>query len=233
MRRIFRSMPYFLPQEPEAFARVFREHGTKRSVPKGGTLKHGGEDARVFFLDKGLCAYYAGEGFGHRPTILSVILPGSVMGDMTAVVGTRCNVHTVAMMPSEVLVLSPRVLQEAVFSDPALSLLELQNITAKEESLLEGMVANFTRPPQERLLIFFKAWLLRLESPTEGEWVRLPHCLSAESVGQAVNLNRVSVAKTIGAWTRQGRARRVGRSLELDVRLFEGIDDWLKGRTAP
>lgn len=154
MRRIFRSVPYFLPPEPEPLARIFREHGTLRVVPKRATLKHGGEEARVFYLQKGLCAYYASESFGHRPAILSVILPGCVMGDMTAVVGTRCNVHTVALADSDVLVLSPRVLREAVFSDPELSLLEARNITAKEESLLEGMVANFTRPRSERLLIF-------------------------------------------------------------------------------
>lgn len=229
MRRIFRSMPYFLPREPEPFVRVFHEHGTRRVVGKGETLKHGGEEARVFLLEKGLCAYYAGEGFGQRPTILSVILPGCVMGDMTAVVGTRCNVHTVAIAESEIIVLAPHVLQQAVFSDPALALLELQNITAKEEALLEGMVANFTRAPQERLLIFFKAWLLRAGIPMDGEWVTMPQFISAECIGQAVNLNRVSIAKITSAWTKEGRARRIGRSLELATSLFEGIDDWLKG----
>ncbi len=229
MRRIFRSMPYFLPLEPEPFARVFRERGTRRLVPKGGTLKHGGEEARVFLLEKGLCAYYAGEGFGHRPTILSIILPGGAMGDMTAVVGTRCNVHTVALADSEIFVLAPSVLQDAVFSDPSLSLLELQNITAKEESLLEGMVANFTRAPQERLLIFFKAWLLQSGVSLDEPWVTLPHFISAECIGQAVNLNRVSIAKITSAWTKEGKARRIGRSLELATSLFEGIDDWLKG----
>lgn len=228
MRRIFRSLPYFLPREPEAFARVFREHGTPRLVAKGGTLKHGGEDARVFFLEKGLCAYYAGEGFGHRPTILSVIRPGCVMGDMTAVVGARCNVHTAALADSCVLVLAPQILRQAVFSDPELSLLELENITAKEESLLEGMVANFTRSPQERLLIFFKAWLLQSEVSLKAKTVTLPHFISAECIGQAVNLNRVSIAKITSAWVKDGKARRIGRSLELATSLFEGIDDWIK-----
>lgn len=167
MRRIFRSVPYFLPPEPGPLARIFREHGTLRVVPKRATLKHGGEEARVFYLQKGLCAYYAGEAFGHRPAILSVILPGCVMGDMTAVVATRCNVHTVAFADSEVLVLSPRVLREAVFSDPELSLLEARNITAKEESLLEGMVANFTRPRSERLLIF---WSRPCAWPRPSRW---------------------------------------------------------------
>ncbi len=96
----------------------------------------------------------------------------------------------------------PRVLQDAVLLDPSLSLLELQNITAKEESLLEGMVANFTRAPQERLLIFFKALLLQSGVSLDVLWVTLPHLISAECIDQAVNLNRVSIAKITSAWTK-------------------------------
>ena len=114
MRRIFSVLPYFLPPEPEAFAKLFREHGTLRVVEKNEHLKRGGESQKLFFLASGLCAYCAAEAVDHRPTILSVILPGRAMGDLTASIGTRCNVFTRALERSEVLVVDPAVLTRAV-----------------------------------------------------------------------------------------------------------------------
>ena len=154
MRRIFRSYPYFLPADPEPIAALFAG-GRRRTIEKGGTLKAGGVGPRVFFLASGVCAYYAGEGFGRRPTILSTILPGRIMGDMTAAVGTRCNVHTAALAPSVVIELDPHIFQSAIANSPTLAALQLKNITAKEESLIEGMVANFTLDPQSRLRTLF------------------------------------------------------------------------------
>lgn len=260
MRRIFRSLPYFLPPDPEPVAALF-SNGRKRRIPKGGTLKAGGMEPRVFLLTSGQCAYYAGEGFGRRPTILSTILPGRIMGDMTAAVGTRCNVHTVALEPSEVIELNPAYFQRTIANDPSLATLQLKNITAKEESLIEGMVANFMRPPEERLLIYMKALLLMTAGrpsngtfPTVIDWTRveifvpaldsntsaaqaqvrlaaLKGLPSAERLGEALNLNRVSVARIIAGWLRLGRAVRRNRKLFVDPTLFDGIDDWMNAAT--
>lgn len=243
MRRIFRSYPYFLPADPEPIAALFAG-GRRRTIEKGGTLKAGGVGPRVFFLASGVCAYYAGEGFGRRPTILSTILPGRIMGDMTAAVGTRCNVHTAALAPSVVIELDPHVFQSAIANSPTLAALQLKNITAKEESLIEGMVANFTRPPEERLLIYAKTLILMTGTPPErfaaekpsstenagpdtAHFIVLPHMPSAERLGEALNLNRVSIAKIISGWQHAGRAFRRNRALYLDLSLFSGIDDWM------
>lgn len=107
MRRIFTTYPYFLPAEPEPFVQLFREHGTLRVVNKGEVLKRGGESQRLFFLEDGLCAYCAAEALDHRPYILSIVLPGRVMGDMTASIRTRCNVYTRALKKSRVLSIPP------------------------------------------------------------------------------------------------------------------------------
>lgn len=150
MRRIFEQLPYFLPAEPAPFARLFLTEGIRREVAKGELLKRGGESQRLFFLESGLCAYYAAEAENHRPTILSVLLPGRAMGDLTASVGTRCNVFTRALEKSVVRVVPPAVLTAALMKDPALAQLEIRSVIAKEESILEGMTANFIRPPAER-----------------------------------------------------------------------------------
>ena len=54
---------------------------------------------------------------------------------------------------------------------------------------------------------------------------------SAERLGEALNLNRVSVARIIAGWLRSGRAVRRNRKLFVDPTLFDGIDDWMSAAT--
>ena len=227
MRRIFEQLPYFLPAEPAPFARLFLTEGIRREVAKGELLKRGGESQRLFFLESGLCAYYAAEAENHRPTILSVLLPGRAMGDLTASVGTRCNVFTRALEKSVVRVVPPAVLTAALMKDPALAQLEIRSVIAKEESILEGMTANFIRPPAERIVICAKA-LCRAKnvSPSSG-WHRLPLTISAERIGEIVNLNRVSVARQ-SSWMKADLVRRDGRKLLFSDQLFAAVDDWIE-----
>ncbi len=244
MRRIFTPLPYFLPPEPEPFRKLFLEHGTLRRIEKGETLKRGGDDMRLFLLEEGLCAYYAGQGFGRRPIILSTILPGRTMGDMTAAIGSRCNVFTRALTPSTVRILAPVVLQDAIEADPALARLEIRNVIAKEESLVEGMVANFTRAPRDRLIVFCKVFIAmadadraagrwRFETPCEREmpgFRALPIALSAKLIGEALNLNRVSVAKIWSGLAKAGLAARRRRRVWIAETLLAEPDDWLAER---
>ena len=169
MRRIFEQLPYFLPAEPAPFARLFLTEGIRREVAKGELLKRGGESQRLFFLESGLCAYYAAEAENHRPTILSVLLPGRAMGDLTASVGTRCNVFTRALEKSVVRVVPPAVLTAALMKDPALAQLEIRCVIAKEESILLmisveriGEIVNLNRVSVARQLSsWMKADLVR------------------------------------------------------------------------
>lgn len=228
MRRIFEQLPYFLPAEPAPFARLFLTKGVRRVIGKGELLKRGGEAQKLFFLESGLCAYYAAEAENHRPTILSVLLPGRAMGDLTASVGTRCNVFTRALEKSVVRVVPPSVLQAALAADPELAQLEIHSVIAKEESILEGMTANFIRPPAERIVICAKALCRAGRVKAEDGWNRLPIALSAERLGEIVNLNRVSVARQLSQWMKEGHVRREGRRLLLSEPLFLAVDDWIE-----
>lgn len=70
MRQIFRSIPYFLPADPDWVRELFLEHGRAVRFAAGETLKWGGEARRLFFLTSGLCAYDGiapGDSLRHRP----------------------------------------------------------------------------------------------------------------------------------------------------------------------
>ena len=218
MRQIFQPFPYFLPADPEPVRRLFETTGSIRRVKKAEVLKRGGEDAKLFFLTKGLCAYQLDGTASGRTVHLAIIPPGRAMGDLTASVHARANVVTVALEPSEVLVTAPGELTRA-------------NVIAKEEALLEGMTANFTLPPEMRLRVFFKAmarsWGLATEPDDDG-LLTLPLTVTAETIGAVLNMNRVSVSKIFGKWTAAGLAKREGRSWCVSTELFRGLYDWIE-----
>lgn len=228
MRQIFTSLPYVLPADPPEIASLYRARGTKRTVKKGETLKRGGEDAKLFFLTEGLAAYFVAEELTGRPKVLALLPPGRAAGDLTAAIGNRCNVHTRMLTDGKVLVLPASILTEAMRREGGFAEVFVRSVIAKEECHIEGMVANFTLPPEQRLKVFFQSALTHENGCVAGEtWWRLPYRLSAELVGEIVNLNRVSVAKILSAWFREGLAKREGAELFVRPALFGDVYDWL------
>ncbi len=244
MRQIFRSIPYFLPADPDWVRELFFEHGRAVRFAAGETLKWGGEARRLFFLTSGLCAYTL-DTTESRPAILSVIAPGRAMGDLTASINNRCNIRTTALVESDVLFLEPERLTAAFEAKAELASSEIANVIAKEESIIEGMTANFTRSPEERLKVFLKAAFVNAGmlplgaisgassgagsgDRTETEFLEFPYALSAERMGEALNLNRVSVAKLFSKWRRDALVARRGRTLLVSPALFADLFDWIE-----
>ena len=222
MRQIFTSLPYVLPADPPEIAALYRAQGTERSVKKGETLKRGGEDAKLFFITEGLAAYFVAEELTGRPKVLALLPPGRAAGDLTAAIENRCNVHTRMLTDGKVLVLPASILTEAMRSEGGFAEVLVRSVIAKEECHIEGMVANFTLPPEQRLKVFFQSALTHEGGCVEGEtWWRIPYRLSAELLGEIVNLNRVSVAKILSGWFREGLAKREGTDLFVRPALFD------------
>lgn len=173
---------------------------------------------RLFLLEEGLCGYFvAGETTGHA-AIMSLLLPGTTLCDMTSSVGRRCNVETRAIEKSRVWVAAPDFYERHVFTDPELALEKYQHAVEKQESTLEGMIANFTLPPEQRVKILLKAVLGHEGRLAGDDWVRIPYDLPAETIGQTVNLTRQTVARVIGDWRRAGLAAARDGTLKSSLR---------------
>lgn len=132
---------------------------------------------------------------------------------MTTTANAQCNVLSRALSPSVVYVCSPAAYREMLLADPQVMALKLSHAILKEESTLEGMVANFTRPPEERLKMLFRAMLL--ESDSKEEWQLIPYRLSAQVIGEVIHLQRQTVSALESRLVREGvlkksRARSVG-----------------------
>ena len=87
------------------------------------------------------------------------------------------------------------------------------------------MVANFTRPPEERLKMLFRAMLL--ESDSKEEWQLIPYRLSAQVIGEVIHLQRQTVSALESRLVREGVLKKAGRDRWVKVAAFEDLYDWI------
>lgn len=228
MRQIFQSLPWIHAPEPEFLVKLYRELGVERHVKKGETLKSGGQSPRLFFLEKGLCAYLIAEQTQGRPSVLSLIIPGRTMGDLTCLTYDKVNVCSVAWQDSIVLEVDIESLYARIEARPGWMRKLASHLVRKQESHLEGMVANFTLAAPERLKVFlrvlFDAYGLELKEHANV----VPLLLTNEQIGLVTNLTRVSVSRIFSQWQEAGLLTKNGKTLTVEKTLFEGIFDWLQ-----
>ncbi|MBQ9240641.1 MAG: Crp/Fnr family transcriptional regulator [Duodenibacillus sp.] len=234
MRQIFQSLPWIHPVEPEEITDIYRKHGVRRHVKRGEILKHGGQSPKLFFLEKGLCAYFVGGRVKNRPSVLSLILPGRTMGDITCFTKDKVNVLSLALKDSTVLEVDPFAVLEESKKNPDLMLQLGRLLIHKQESHMEGLLANFTLPAADRLKVLVKALFLSYRLPIRrDDWNVVPLRLNNEQLALIVNLTRISVSKILSEWQEAGLARKDGMTLLVRAELLDGIYDWMDEPAAP
>lgn len=232
MRQVFSTYPYIEPPAPAPLQAAIRQRGTLFEVESGNILKMPGELHHFYMIEEGVCGYFvAGQVFGH-PRIMSTLLPGRTVADISVSVGRPCNIETRALTPVKAWAVPASFFDEVVYKDPEILRMHYQLTVMKHESTVEGMIANFTLPPELRLRVLFQ---LLIAADLQGEphevvkpglWYRLPYRLTAQTIGMIVNLTRSNVSRQLNSWREAGLARKEGIDWELAGVLFENIYDW-------
>ena len=225
MRQVFNALPYILPVEDDKVINLCRKFGTLRFVKKGTVLKGGGEENRLFLLKSGLCMYMVNYMF-EKPRALGLLLPNRAMGDLTCISGEIVNVTTVAIRDSEVLVVPPKILLNAMRNDFDISISITKKIIQKQECHIEGMLANFTMEHTDRLKIFYKALLLSYNVFSNENWLKLPIKLSNEELGKIIHATRVTINRIHLRWKEENFYKKENGNYYLAHGLFTNIYDW-------
>lgn len=232
MRQIFQNLPWVQPAVPPVIASLYERRGVLQKVKRNQVLKAGGDNPKSFLLVRGLCVYRIASAIKGSSSILSLIPPGRSMCDISAAVDERVNVETVAWRDCVVYAMPPRTLSEEMSKDPEFGKAVLADVTAKEESYIEGMVANFTLDPQSRLRTLFKVLITSYGIPIRDDWTVIPLLLNNSQYGQVVNLSRVSVSRIFSQWEAAGLIRKDRRSISVRKELFSDLYDWIDGKGA-
>lgn len=227
MRQIFQTLPWVHAAEPDFLVALYHELGVRGHVRKGQALKLSGQSPKLFYLERGLCAYLIAQPHKEQPSVLSLIVPGRTMGDLTCMTGDTVNVVSVAWQSSIVWEVDVPALYARLMACPEQMLALTRHLLRKQESHLEAMVANFTLPAPMRIKVFLRVLIARYGLALKPEGTVVPLLLSNAQIGLVVHLSRVSVSRILSQWQQVGLVQKRGRTLVVCAALFDDIHDWM------
>ncbi len=227
MRQVFRTRPWVLPKEPERFVEIFKKHGKEVAFPKDGFIPHGGKDGQTSFLLDGLVTFsFIDANSVHR--IFAIILPGRTMGDLDALNPDGTNVLVECIRPSRVLIMDNKKWRECMRESIENMELYADLSILKEESILEGTLANYTLDLDTRLrvliLSIFQGSGVTLSTDAYNE---CPLALTVTEFARIVGANRSWVSTKFSEWAEAGLIRKTNRTIACRADLFEPVHDWM------
>lgn len=202
MRQILFGEQWFHPEAPAEVVEIFNRLGEKRTFKKGEELKHGAPDGEITLLLTGLCLYRFWDT-QDKEHVLSLILPNRTMGDIDGLTGTMANGKGIN-----------------IYEKVA------QNITFKQESHIEALLACFTLDIDSRLRAFLHSLIKSYYKPNYAGWNPMPVRLTATLIAAIVSASRTSVSLTLSDWMEKGWMKRDGNIALFHGSIFTNLKDW-------
>lgn len=202
MRQILFGEQWFHPEAPAEVVEIFNRLGEKRTFKKGEELKHGAPDGEITLLLTGLCLYRFWDT-QDKEHVLSLILPNRTMGDIDGLTGTMANGKDIN-----------------IYEKVA------QNITFKQESHIEALLACFTLDIDSRLGAFLHSLIKSYYKPNYAGWNPMPVRLTATLIAAIISASRTSVSLTLSDWMEKGWMKRDGNIALFHGSIFTNLKDW-------
>lgn len=202
MRQILFGEQWFHPEAPAEVVEIFNRLGEKRTFKKGEELKHGAPDGEITLLLTGLCLYRFWDT-QDKEHVLSLILPNRTMGDIDGLTGTMANGKDIN-----------------IYEKVA------QNITFKQESHIEALLACLTLDIDSRLRAFLHSLIKSYYKPNYAGWNPMPVRLTATLIAAIISASRTSVSLTLSDWMEKGWMKRDGNIALFHGSIFTNLKDW-------
>ncbi len=203
-------MELSVPQD-KPLAAVFRRIGGGAYPPvveafdRGKTIFFPGDPAeRVYFLLKGAVklsrVYEAGEEI-----TVALLRENSVFGVLSLITGQRSDrfYHAVAFTPVELLSSPIEQVEQALKSNPDLSILMLQGLSSRILQT-EMMIETLAHRDMGSRLVSFLLILCRDFGVPTPEGIRIDLKLSHQAIAEAIGSTRVTVTRLLGDLRQEG-----------------------------
>ena len=233
MRQVFLSSPWIHQPTDSEIIQFFNAHGQWARLPAGGCIFNGGDRGEIALVLSGLGAFSFQDAHNHNH-IFALLPPGRLMGDVDGFCGKLVNVTDQALRETEVRLLHRDVFSEFLERNPQIQRKHAMAVIADHESDMEGMIANFTLTAPERITTLFASLIYNLQSEVNDDgFYELDVALNTIEISQIVSVARPTVSSILSQWQSQGLIRKAGRQIDLSVKLFEGIYDWIDSGAQP
>lgn len=225
MRQVFLNRPWVHPEEPGPLIEIFKKHGHVRKLPKGYLFNHGGSSGEVSLVTRGL-AFFSFPDNEDKDRVFAIIPPKRVVGDLDAITEFRINVIASTVRPTEVLTMTSTAYRQVIMKSPELLCLYAKNSIRKEETHMEGLMANFTLPLEARLIALLSAIINAYYPLKKDDWNPCPLMLTTFEIADVISSNRSTISTIYNQWMASGLAKKDGRRMVVHGKLFETEYDW-------
>lgn len=206
------TAPWIPPEAPCPLRSLFYEHATLITVRKGEKVIHRNRfhqhpyQHSLIFLRQGLLGRSKSTSNINKQLISTLLLPNRVYGPSSCLLDTNDEDTLVALRKSQIMILSPKRLQECLSNSPDPKLRKAINDYFLNclESEHRGMFIIATEETQGRLAKLFKSLIYATDGKDQGDRYEVPIRLSNEELRKLVYTTKKTINTILPGWKRKG-----------------------------
>lgn len=233
MRQVFRQLPWIHPQIDQRIQQFFNQYGRYLRLKQGASIFNGGDTGEIALVLSGLGVFSFPDKH-LKNHYLSLIPPGSLMGDVDGLTHESVNVYDSAFRDSEVRLIKRDIFRDFLIQNPELLHAHTLSVIAHHESCMEALIANSTLTLPERLQVLYASLAASLGKSSEMKgFVSIPLTLTAVELASFVNAFRQSVSSVHTEIESNGEIVRKRGETQLAKNFINGCFDWLENGAQP
>ncbi len=224
--------PWIHPAIDQEIQDFFNVHGRYLHLKQGAAIFNGGDKGEIALVLSG----YGIFSYSDKNTdthIFSLLPRGRLMGDVDGLTGEAVNVLDTAFRPMEVRYLQRSVFTAFLLENPLMMEKHTRSVISGHESDMEGMIANFTLPLEERMVVLYASLAHNLGTRKDEKWIEIPIALRMTEIQQFVSSSRQSVSTIHSRWEKQGLVYKENKRTYVSADLISTAYDWVNDGARP
>lgn len=228
MRMRYSAVPWIRYKAEQDISRFIKEHGRLHVYKKGECVIPTGVVYPYFSL---VASGMLSKSFDvHKSTkdfAMSVILPGSTVGDFYFMSRRICNLKIMALRETSLIECPQEVLEKAMLADVYFFRKIMNHLMLDMESDSEGLATITARPTDERLKVLIKILLVRYGVAPENGWYKLPVYFTHNEIGQIIYTTPLTVNRLLLKFKKNELYMcKNSRERYFSFELFKDLNDW-------
>lgn len=229
MRMRYQAVPWVRYRADKDIQQFLSEHGRLTVYKKGQHVMPAGEKyPYLSLIISGMLSKSFTVPNSSKDFAMSVLLPGSMVGDFHFMSQRVCNLQVIAIRESSLIECPHNIVEKAMLADYSFYRSVMNQLMLDFESDSEGLAAITARPADERLKILMKILLVRYNViPDKDGWCKLPVYMTHNEMSRIIYSTPLTVNRLFLSFKDDGLyIRGKGRERLVNVKLFDGIYDW-------
>lgn len=227
MRIRHTAFPWVRSAVDSEIRQVITNHGKMRRFNKGECVVKAGEFyPNIAIVVSGMLSKSFEVKESSKNEAMSIILPGSMLGDSFFMSRRASNLTARALRESAIMEICHDVIERKMCSNQLFFRKMMNQLMFDIESDLEGLAALIARNHEECLRVLMKIIIVREKVRPSDDWFQLPINFSHNEISRIIYTTPLTVNRFFLKWKKQGLYQRKGNLRFVSRMLLDNIYDW-------